>query len=313
MKIVCQLKRMSKEQIKALIEHHLPEAGLVDTALKGVQLFRVTEAMPCVPAVYEPTVVAILSGTKEAVLDGDHHVYGSDQYLMCPMTLPVEAGAPQASEVEPLIGVMIKLKPRMMRELTMEVDAAAGGNRQHRDGVLKALALASWDSRFLQALLRLLELLDNPVDLEVLGSGRLRELCYAVLMGEAGATARRAFGVGNEIARTIDYLSTHLNEQVTIDDLAEQVGMSRAVFHRRFKEATTMSPIQFVKSMRLNNAAMKISEGRTVSEAAWDVGYQSTSQFSREFKRVYGRSPRQWSHDQQLETGVARGQLNRPL
>jgi AraC-like DNA-binding protein len=157
-------------------------------------------------------------------------------------------------------------------------------------------ALSSWDAGFSQALFRLLELLDHPVDLEVLGPGRLRELYYEVLMGEAGAAARRAFGVGNEIARTIDYLSTHMNEQVTIDDMADHVGMSRAVFHRRFKEATTMSPIQFVKSMRLNNAAMKIAEGKTVSEAAWDVGYQSSSQFSREFKRMYGQSPRQWSN-----------------
>jgi len=256
----------------------------------------VTEAMPCVPAVYEPTVVAILSGTKEAVLDGEHHVYGSDKYLLCPMTLPVEAGTPLASKDEPLLGVVIALEPRMMRELTMEIETAAGGNRQSRDGAPSALALASWDAGFTEALLRLLELLDNPVDLEVLGTGRLRELCYAVLMGEAGAAARRAFGVGNEIARTIDYLSTHLNEQVTIDDMADHVGMSRAVFHRRFKEATTMSPIQFVKSMRLNNAAMKIAEGKTVSEAAWDAGYQSSSQFSREFKRMYGQSPRQWSH-----------------
>jgi AraC-like DNA-binding protein len=119
-------------------------------------------------------------------------------------------------------------------------------------------------------------------------------------MGEAGAAARRAFGAGNEIARTIDYLSTHLNEQVTIDEMADHVGMSRAVFHRRFKEATTMSPIQFVKSMRLNNAAMKFAGGKTVSEAAWDVGYQSASQFSREFKRMYGHSPRQWSNAVQL-------------
>lgn len=89
MKVLCQLECMSKERIKDLIERRLPEPGLVDTALKGVQLFRVTEAMPCVPAVYEPTVVAILSGTKEAVLDSEHHVYGSDQYLLCPMTLPV--------------------------------------------------------------------------------------------------------------------------------------------------------------------------------------------------------------------------------
>ena len=296
MKVLCQRQCMSKHQIKNLIERRLPEAGFVDTALKGVQLFRVTEAVPCVPAVYEPTVVAILSGTKEAVLDGEHHLYGSDQYLLCPMILPVEAGTPLASKDDPLLGVVIALEPRMMRELTMEIETAAGGNRQSRDGAPSALALASWDGGFTQALLRLLDLLDSPVDLAVLGQGRLRELCYAVLMGEAGAAARRAFGVGNEIARTIDYLSTHLNEQVTIDDMADHVGMSRAVFHRRFKEATTMSPIQFVKSMRLNNAAMKIAEGKTVSEAAWDVGYQSSSQFSREFKRMYGQSPRQWSN-----------------
>ena len=304
MKVLCQLERMSKDQIKDLIERHLSVAGLVDTALKGVQLFRVTEAMPCVPAVYKPTVVAILSGTKEAVLDGKHHVYGSDKYLLCPMTLPVEAGTPLASKDDPLLGVVIALEPRTMRELTMEIETAGGGNRQSRDGAPSALALASWDGGFTLALLRLLELLDDPVDLEVLGQGRLRELCYAVLIGEAGAAARRAFGVGNEIARTIDYLSTHMNEQVTIDDMADHVGMSRAVFHRRFKDATTMSPIQFVKSMRLNNAAMRIAEGKTVSEAAWDVGYQSSSQFSREFKRMYGRSPRQWSHDRQPTTGI---------
>lgn len=305
MKVLCQLERMSKEQIKHLIERLLPEAGLVDTALKGVQLFRVTEPMPCVPAVYEPTVVAILNGTKKAVLDGEHHVYGSEKYLLCPMTLPVEAGTPRASKEDPLLGVVIALDPRLMRELAMEIETVAGGSRQSWGGAPSALSLASWDAGFSQALLWLLELLENPVDLAVLGPGRLRELCYAVLMGEAGTAARRAFGVGNEIARTIDYLANHLNKQVTIDDLADRVGMSRAVFHRRFKEATTMSPIQFVKSMRLNKAAMKIAEGKTVSEAAWDVGYQSFSQFSREFKRMYGQSPRQWSHDRHVATGIA--------
>ncbi|MEP2455550.1 AraC family transcriptional regulator, partial [Roseibium sp.] len=124
------------------------------------------------------------------------------------------------------------------------------------------------------------------------------------LKGDAGAAARRAFGVGNEIARTIDYLSSHLKEPVTIDDMAAQVGMSRAVFHRRFKEATTMSPIQFVKSMRLNNAAMRIAGGMTVNEAAMDVGYVSSSQFSREFKRMYGQSPRHWGQSQHFPAGT---------
>ncbi len=88
-------------------------------------------------------------------------------------------------------------------------------------------------------------------------------------------------------------------EQALQQEMAAQVGMSRAVLHRKFKQATTMSPIQFVKSMRLNSAAMKIAGGMTVNEAALEVGYASCSQFSREFKRLYGQSPRQWSHSRQ--------------
>ena len=296
---------MNKEHVKQLIERHRPEAGLVETALKGVHLFRVTESIPCVPTVYEPTVVAIVNGEKEALLNGHRHVFDSSRYVMCPMTMPVEAGTPQASPENPLIGVMISLDARVMRELALEMENVTGVHRKTGGArPPQGLALAVWDTGFTQALFRLLELLANPMDLAVLGPGRLRELYYAVLQGEAGTVANRAFGVGNEIARTIDYLSTRLNEPVTIDDMASQVGMSRAVFHRRFKEATTMSPIQFVKSMRLNNAAMQIAAGKTVSEAAMGVGYASSSQFSREFKRMYGQSPRQWSHDAQIPVGV---------
>ncbi|UTW11665.1 helix-turn-helix transcriptional regulator [Marinobacterium rhizophilum] len=158
----------------------------------------------------------------------------------------------------------------------------------------QGLALARWDDAFCDALLRLLQLGDCPADTAILGDGRLLELYYAILKGDAGDCARRAFGVGNEIARAIEHLSSRLDEAVTIDDMATQAGMSRAVFHRKFKQATTMSPIQFVKSMRLNSAAMKIAGGMNVSEAAMEVGYVSSSQFSREFKRMYGQSPRLW-------------------
>lgn len=285
---------MSKHQIRQIIERHLPAPGLENTALPGVQLYRVTEPVPCVPAVYEPTIVAIVSGTKEAVLDGQHHVYDSSQYLLCPMTLPVEAGSPQASPEDPLLGVLITLQPRMMRTLVIDMESAAAEPQRKDETRSQALALAHWDAHFARALRRLLELLDDPMDAALLGPGRLRELYYAVLKGEAGGAARRAFGVGNEIARVIDYLSGQLNAPVSIDDLAAQAGMSRPVFHRRFKEATRMSPIQFVKAMRLNHAAMNIAEGGTVSEAAWRAGYASASQFSREFKRTYGQSPRQW-------------------
>ena len=159
----------------------------------------------------------------------------------------------------------------------------------------QGLSTARWNQGFADALYRLLQLDENPVDLSILGKSRLHEFYYELLKGEAGHSFRNAFGVGNEIARSIEFLSSNLDKTVTIEDLADQAGMSRAVFHRKFKQATNMSPIQFLKSMRLNKDAMKIAEGQNVSVAAMDVGYLSSSQFSREFKRLYGLSPKQWS------------------
>ncbi|MEX0323105.1 MAG: AraC family transcriptional regulator N-terminal domain-containing protein [Puniceicoccaceae bacterium] len=296
---------MSKQQIKQLIETRVSEDGMMETGVKGVQLFRVTQPIRCAPAVYEPTVVAIVNGAKEAILDGKSYVYDSSQYMCCAMSMPVEAGTPTASPDNPLLGVYISLDTKVMTELAIEMESAAGAIRKPKGGPLpQGLGLARWDDAFTEALLRLLQLGDNPKDIAVLGNGRLREVYYAILKGEAGDSARRAFGVGNEIARAIEYMSSRLDEAVTIEDMASQVGMSRAVFHRKFKQATTMSPIQFVKSIRLNNAAMKIAEGSNVNDAALDVGYVSSSQFSREFKRMYGQSPRQWSHSMQIPAGM---------
>ena len=297
---------MSKGRIRQIIDARLTQDGLVETGVKDVQLFRVTESVRCAPAIYEPSLVAIVSGAKEAILDGTSHVYDSSQYLCCAMSMPVEAGTPMASPDNPLLGVQISLDTRVMTELVIETESAAGAIRTPKSGPLpQGMALAHWDDTFTDAVLRLVQLMDSPTDAAVLGDGRLREVYYALLKGEAGDTARRAFGVGNEIARAIAYLVDRLEEPVTIDDMATQVGMSRAVFHRKFKQATTMSPIQFVKSMRLNSAAMMIARGTNVTEAAMDVGYVSTSQFSREFKRMYGQSPRQWSNTRQLPARIA--------
>lgn len=296
---------MIQDQIKHFIKGRTRKDGLTETGVAGVKLFRATQAVPCAPAVYEPSVVAIASGTKEAVLDGARYVYDSSQYMLCPMSMPVKAGTPAASPEHPLYGVYISLNPRVMSELAIEMENAGSAVRRSNGGpVSQAIRLAHWDEAFSEALLRLLQLGDSETDTAVLGEARLRELYYAILKGEAGSFARQAFGVGNAIARSIAHVSSNLNEPISIDDLATRAGMSRAVFHRKFKQATTMSPIQFVKSMRLNNAAMRISEGMTVSEAAMDVGYVSPSQFSREFKRIYGQSPRQWSDAQHPSMGT---------
>ncbi len=302
---------MSKQQIKQLIEGQIHEDGLTETGIEGVKLFRATAPLPCAPAVYEPSIIAIVSGVKEAVLDGERYVYDDSRYLCCPMSMPVQAGTPAASPDNPLYGVYVSLDQRVMTELIIEMERAGGsiamakGSAGKGSPAAPGFRFAQWDAAFSDALLRLLQLGKSPTDVAVLGEARLRELYYAILKGEAGIFASQAFGTGNAIVRSIAYLSSHLNEPITIEEMAQRAGMSRAVFHRKFKQATTMSPIQFVKSMRLNNAAMKIAGGMTVNEAAMEVGYLSASQFSREFKRMYGQSPRQWSDGQKLPPGMA--------
>lgn len=297
---------MVQKQIKQLIESRIDHDGLMETGVQGVKLFRATQAIPCVPAVYEPSVIAIASGAKEAVLDGARYVYDNSRYLLCPMSMPVMAGTPNASPEDPLYGVLISLNPRVMSDLANEMENAGRTMLPSNAGnVSQAVRLARWDEVFSDALLRLLQLGSSETDTAILGEARLRELYFAILKGEAGIFARQAFGAGNAIARTIAYLSSNLNAPISIDEMASRAGMSRAVFHRRFKHATRMSPIQFMKTMRLNNAAMKIAEGMTVNEAAIDVGYVSPSQFSREFKRIYGQSPRQWSDAQHIQMGTA--------
>ena len=298
---------MSKQLIEQIIEDRIGTEHIVETGVKGVHLFRVTESIRCAPVVYEPTVIAIVNGSKEAILDGESHVYDSSHYMCCTMTMPVEAGTPDASPDNPLLGVYISLNTRVMTKLAIEMESAAGAVRTPKGSPIpQGLVLARWDNAFTEALLRLLQLADSPGDTVILGDSRLRELYYAIFKGDAGDTARRAFGVGNEIARSIEYLASHLDETITIEDMATQVGMSRAVFHRKFKQATTMSPIQFAKSMRLNDAAMKIAGGMNVSEAAMTVGYASSSQFSREFKRLYGQSPKLWSGSMELPAEMTR-------
>ncbi|SMX26502.1 Transposon Tn10 TetD protein [Pelagimonas phthalicica] len=296
---------MSKEDIKQLIAQRAVQEGLTETGISGVQLFRATQAIPCVPVVYDPCIVAIVSGTKEAVFDGQRHVYGDGQYLCCPVSMPIKAGTPEASLATPLFGVLISLDQRIMAELILEMDnSGAHSAASHRIPPNQSIGLARWDNSFTEALLRVLQLGDSKTDTAILGASRLRELHYAILKGEAGEFARQSFGPGNAIARSIAHVSSNLGTAISIEDMADRAGMSRAVFHRKFKQMTTLSPIQFVKAMRLNNAAMMVAGGTSINEAAFEVGYVSLSQFSREFKRMYGQSPRQWAETQKSATGL---------
>ncbi|MEO0322727.1 MAG: AraC family transcriptional regulator [Myxococcota bacterium] len=273
--------------------------GRSKTPIEGLELFRIEEPIPRLPSVSPASMCCIVQGQKRAYLGGVAHTYDEDHYLCATLSLPVEAEVVVATSDEPVLGVLLDLDSRVMAETLVAYEAAARAAVPTATKPLSpGLAVAQVDERFAKALARLVELLDDPVAQQVLASSRLRELLFAIIEGQAGALVRHTYGAAHDVTQVVSYLRENLQESHSVDDLARKAGMSRAVFHRRFKASTSFSPLQFIKALRLNHAAMQILGGETVGQAASDVGYASPSQFSREFRRQFGASPRQWMRAQ---------------
>jgi AraC-like DNA-binding protein len=287
--------------LPALIARHLPAPGLLDTPLDGVQLFRVDAPVPRVTAVYPPSLCLLVQGSKRVTLHGHAYVFEPGQTLCVTMPLPVVAEVPAATPDAPLLGLLVSLESRVVAETivacqavrTSTEPAAGAGSADGPSG----LGVARWDPAFTDALGRMLDVLGDPEAVGVLGPGRVREVLYAAIQGEAGARVLGHRGGGQEMARVVGYVRDHVHEPISVDDLARRAGMSRSAFDRRFKEATSYAPLQFVKTMRLGDAAVLLRQGATVGEAADAVGYASASQFSREFRRQFGAPPRAWGRE----------------
>lgn len=287
---------MTRRPLREMVARHAASDGVSETAIDGLRLFRINQPMERLPGVYPASMCCIVQGTKRAYLGGVAYTYDEEHYLCATMALPVEAEVPFATPEEPVLGLLLDLDTRAMAETLIAFEAGA---RQHRTNAANeltpGLGMARVDDRFVEAVGRLLQLLDDPVALRVLADSRLREVLFTLIEGEAGPLMRQALGGAHEISKVVTYLRERLDEPLTVDDLARRAGMSRAVFHRQFKAATSFSPLQFIKALRLSHAAMQIAGGEAVSRAADAVGYASASQFSREFRRQFGASPRQWA------------------
>lgn len=292
---------MIRDSIRASVDRHTPAAGSAKTPFEGVELFRVEAPFQQLPGIYAPSVCAIVAGEKVVHIEDSIHVFDEDQYVCATLPTPVLADVPKASPEAPLLGVLIQLHSNTMSRLVLETQAAYGTLPASR-GPTRGFDTAARDSRFDVALAKLLELLDDPPAAQVLGAGRLRELLFAVLRGEAGDRLRSDFGGAPALATTLAHLHAHISENLSIDSLARRAGMSRAVFDRRFKAATLLSPLQYIKALRLNEASILIARGKSVGDAATAVGYHNSSQFSREFRRKFGTSPREWAREARVPT-----------
>lgn len=270
----------------------VPEDGVHRTAFAPLALIRASEVgQPC-PAVYTPSLCIVVQGRKRALIGNESFYYDAFNYLLVSVSLPMFGQILDASPERPYLCLRIDIDLREVGRLLLEMkpDTRASAPAQ------QPLYVARTSPDLLEVILRLVRLLDTPADLPVLGPLALRELWYRLLRGEMGHRLRDLTETEGPVQRincAIELLRRRYHEALRIEALAEASHMSPSTFHARFKAVTSMSPLQFQKQLRLHEARrLMMSEGLEASVAGYRVGYESPSQFTREYRRLFGAPPR---------------------
>jgi AraC-like DNA-binding protein len=263
--------------------------GVHATALAPLQLMRISAPTPCMPTLYEPRLCVVVQGSKAATLGAHQYRYDPLHYLVVSMTLPMLGQVIEASPDKPYLCLRLDIDPTCIAGLLLD-NADSGATAG------EAAYTAQVTAPLLDAVLRLMRLLDSPDDLPVLAPMAIREILYRVLQGDLGGHLRTLAlndGQPQRIAQAVALLRERYLEPLRIETLARNVHMSVSALHHGFKAATAMSPLQYQKQLRLHEARrLMLLQGLAAAAAAHRVGYESPSQFSREYKRLFGASPR---------------------
>lgn len=274
------------------IARNVPSDGLHVSAVPGLALIQASEPSQPLPTVYQPSLCVVVQGRKRALLADDIYVYDPLHYLVVSMTLPMVGQIVEASAERPYLCLRIDIDAALINELLVQLGPSAPGKTSGE----RAVYLARTSAPLLDAVLRLVRLLDTPDEAAVLAPLALREIHYRVLVGELGQRLRELCeveGPSQRIARAIELLKTRYAEPLRIEDLASAAHMSASSLHQRFKAATAMSPLQFQKQLRLQEARrLMLMDGIEAASAGHRVGYESPSQFSREYRRLFGAPPK---------------------
>lgn len=274
----------------ALLKRLAPEEGYTRSLLEGVTFMRANQALAHTPALYEPGVVIVVQGRKKGLHGGKLYVYDARHYLVLSVPLPFTVET-EASEEAPMLGLVLRIDATQTAELALSVDETHPEIRP-RPATLYATPV---DARLEDATLRLLEALSDPAEARLLGPSIVREILYRVLIGNQGGSLRAALVQGGNfgrIARVLRHIHHQYAHPLDVPTLAQEASMSVPAFHAHFKTVTSTSPIQYIKAIRLHQARLlMIRNGMNAASASEHVGYESPSQFSREFKRLFGRSP----------------------
>ncbi|WP_320073073.1 AraC family transcriptional regulator [Nostoc sp. MG11] len=238
-----------------------------------------------------PAFCAIAQGSKEVLLGSDRYQYDPMHYLLATAELPVISQILEASKEKPYLSVRLDLDPALVSSVMVE----AGHLLSQRGANVKAIDVSPLEVNLLDAMVRLVRLLDSPAEAHVLASLIKREIIYRLLIGEQGSRLRHIAVLGgytHYIARAVERLRKDFNEPLRIENIARELGMSVSGFHHHFKSVTAMSPLQFQKQLRLQEARrLMLGENLDATSAAYRVGYDDASHFNREYKRLFGTPP----------------------
>ena len=261
------------------------------TAIPNLMLSRRNELTQPSSGMYEPSICLIAQGAKRVLLGDDMYVYDDRHFLITSVDLPTVVQIIKASDKKPFLGLLLKLDRREISQLMVDSSLPPPHPQQSSRG----MAIGDVTPPLINAFLRLIDLLDEPKDIPILAPIIQREIFYRLLVGDQGVRLRQMSSAGSQsqqIARAIEWLKGNFAQPLRIDDLAMQANMSASTFHHHFRILTAMSPLQYQKWLRLNEARrMMLIEHADATTAAFQVGYESPSQFSREYSRLFGTPP----------------------
>lgn len=260
-------------------------------AVPGLSLFRREEPTAPISGMYEPSICMVAQGAKHVLLGEESFVYDADRYLITSVHLPTVVQITEASPERPYLGLKLKLDLREISQLM--VDSSLPQPRPQQSS--RGMATGEVTLPLLTAFHRLIDLLAEPQDIPILAPIIQREIIYRLLVGDQGERLRQIASAGSQshqIARAIEWLKGNFTQALSIEELAAQASMSSSTFHHHFRSMTALSPLQYQKQLRLQEARrLMLAERMDAANAAFQVGYESPSQFSREYNRMFGAPP----------------------
>jgi AraC-like DNA-binding protein len=283
--------RASNRRMTELLNALAVGEGARPSILDGVRLIRMNHSVPRAPVLYEPRIVIVGQGRKRGYLGGRVYTYDSHNYLVVSVPMPFECETKIGPD-GPLLAVSIRIDLAVLSELLMKMDRKPV-TFDERD--THGMYSTSLDLGLSAATVRLLESLTSPTEAQILGPSIMREITYRVLCGARGGSLRALVAINgrvSQIQHVLERMHADCAQEIDVASLAEDAGMSVSAFHHNFKAVTATSPLQYLKTIRLHKARLLMAvEGLNAGGAADRAGYQSASQFSREFKRFFGATP----------------------